>query len=178
MNGVEKWGYQDPGGEQNCSSATTGLPQEGEGPITSKLCVKQLGLAHMDLLLLLDQGFLISIDKPVTQVHRGQCGGMHQAASSMLSSDIPWTASGLLYAHSNPGILSVQEYGQINQKRRAKTYTYSFLEMHRIASLRIQLTQFLLMFGLQRLPTLLPSFPSWPGTTDTSSTFLSQAHVY
>lgn len=132
----------------------------------------------MDLLLLLDRGFLISIDKPVTQIHRGQCGGMHQAASTMLSSDISWTASVLPYAHSNPGILSVQECDQINQKCRAKPYTYSFLEMHLIASLPTQSTQFLLTFGLQRLPTLLPSFPSSPGTMDTSNSFLNQARVY
>lgn len=49
-------------------------------------------------------------------------GGILPAASTMLgpgsSAEAPWTTSGLLYAPSNPGILSLQ-YSQIDRSNES-----------------------------------------------------------
>lgn len=65
-------------------------------------------LAHADTSLLPDQDFLVSIGKAGAQ-SMGQSEGKHKAASTTLSPDssheAQWAGSGLLYAHSDPGIL-------------------------------------------------------------------------
>lgn len=55
-----------------------------------------------------DQVLLVSIGKAGAQ-STGQSEGMNQVVSTMLSPDSShkahWTGSGMLYAHSDPGIL-------------------------------------------------------------------------
>lgn len=97
-------------------------------------------------------------------------GGILPAASTMLgpdsSAEAPWTTSGLLYAPSNPGTLSLQ-YSQIDQDLRAKSHTFSSPQNATHCSLSCMIDPVPVDLGLQMLPTFPPSFPSWPAIMDT-----------